>query len=163
MRDFEEKVFELSIAQMTALNSSPITLLPATSGVLWVPEEAMFIRTGTRYATQPGNMQIRAVTSSPFAWLTFNASSGILVSAGSGGRHAFHSGAWAGQTGASDATGDPGSKAVDLFCLSGNPTVDGANPGSRLILILWYRAIPTYEETLPILWRGSAGPNRGGL
>lgn len=161
MRDFEEKVWEFSIAQVTSLNTAPITLLPATAGILWVPQEAVFIRTGARYATHPGNLQIRAMTASPFAWLLANTASGILIGTGSGGRHAWHTGLWQGQTGASDATGDPGSKAVDLFALSGNPTVDGTNPGSRIILVMHYVAWPTHEANLPILWRNGRTPNHG--
>lgn len=161
MRDLEYKVFEFSVAQITSIASSPITLLPATPGILWVPNQAMAIRTGARYATHPGNMTIRSVTSSPFAWLTLNSASGILIGTGSGGRHAWHTGLWQGQTGASDGTSDPGSKAVDLFSNGGNPTVDGTNVGSKIILVMWYQAMPTYEDTLPILWRGGKGPTHG--
>jgi len=143
------KKVTLTIAQVILLNSTPITLVAAENGFLVRPDFVVIVRTGARYATAPGSLTTRCVSSSPFAWTTH---SGTVLTATSDSNGTYANYGNSGTTGgnASQATADIGGKAIDIFSLTGNPTVDGTNVGSGLIVVVYYRRIPTTTANIDI-------------
>lgn len=145
-RGWQVARLDLSIAQVINLNSTPITAIPARAGyVIWV-SHVTAIRTGTPYLTS-NNMTVRCVTSAPFAWVTI--SSVLLTDAGSGGRMAQVTALTGTSGAASDAATHVGNKAVDAFVLTANPTVDGTNTGSPIILYIYFLYLPSYSTSAP--------------
>jgi hypothetical protein len=127
---------QLSISQVTSLNSSPVTLIAGIPGKVIVPHRTLLVRNGApKYKTAPGNIVLRCVISSPFTWVT-HTSTAVLTSASAG---AFLSAQGTASGGASDAATELGGKALDIFSLVGNPTVDGTDPGSPISVWVWYR------------------------
>lgn len=158
--DIQTAFFDFTIAQMTALNSSPVTVLPALAGHGYWLQHVTLIRNGPRYATQPGAMQLRV----PGQAVTYVAFSGsmLLDTTSSATRSAeFRLQSSAGFAG--DAATQYGSKGVEYFAATGNPTVDGTNVGGPVIMILRYLSFPTYPETLHTLFAGGGrvGVGRG--
>jgi hypothetical protein len=128
--------FTFSPAQVAALNSFPPELFPAVEGVFVLPTRVRWSREGAPYATQPGALQVRYVTASPFAHMQA-AAAGILTSqaewmsfAGGTGQYGLDEASAVGLRG----------KALQLFAAVGNPTVTEEAPGSDLTLEV------TYEE-----------------
>jgi hypothetical protein len=135
--------WELSIAQVIALNTSSLVLLPATPGVLWFPIRFHTARLGAAYATQGGALQIRYLTSAPFAHIQITVGTAPLTTR----RSALAFGVTSGNYGNDeDQTVDVAGKAIQLHCSVANPTVDVANPGSPVVVTLWVEVWPTNEK-----------------
>jgi len=133
--------YTLTVAQLTACNSTPISLFGPTAGTAYVPVRASLLRTGDRYATQPGDLVIRYVTSAPFVHMRLDLASGGILTTRRAWLAFFGS---TGRYGTDDAFPvDIGGKEVQLQCQVGNPTVDVANPGSDVDLVLIYETWPT--------------------
>lgn len=139
-----------SIVEVTSLFTTPIEILPARSGYVYAADMAIFLRAGQRYATWPGNMQIR--TTGQASLLHFTASAGTIgtnttTTGGVNGAAAF------GVTmstagGAGDEAGSFGSKGVEVTVATGNPTVDVTNTGAPITIVYYYRVLPTNVSKL---------------
>src|SRR5687767_9693169 len=69
----------LTTTQLTACNTTPITLLGPTPGTAYFLVRAYGVRTGAAYATQPGEIQFRYVTSAPFAHMRLDTAAGGIL------------------------------------------------------------------------------------
>lgn len=140
------KTLQLSIAQVTALNSTPITALPAAAGYCYKIHSFMAYRTGARYATQPGTIALRFVASTPVANAALPATTLTSTTNNSDGTETvLITPAVGAASTIGNAAANVGGKAMDIFANTNNPTVDGTNVGSPVNFRIEY-------EMLPLAW-----------
>jgi hypothetical protein len=149
----QKAVFEFSIAQVITLNTAPITILPAHTGWCYVFQSATLMRTGPRYLAAGGILQLR-IPGQTIQYLGFANNMLTDVSSSATRSAEFRIATVAGFAG--DAATQYGSKGVEMFCATGNPTVDGTNTGGPVTLVAWYRMAPTYSENAAGLFAGGA-------
>lgn len=137
--------FDITVDRMINCNSSPITLLPARAGYFYWPVMGTFLRSGSQFATQPGVIRVRWGASVIISVFTFD---NVTLTASDGsGHNCNHSSNFA-SAGATDLSTAIGSKSILLDVATGNPTVDGSNPGSTTTLLLVYFVIPNIQANV---------------
>lgn len=144
------KRVDLTIEQVTNLNSTPVEFLAAPDAghfyaVLW----SVCAHTG-RFATAPGNLVLRAPGSPASIYLTYTnwSNSGCLLNATVNG----NAGAYDRQAGIGridDGNDSWGGKGMEVFQKGGNPTVSETFPGSVVSIAIWYYLLPSYQANLP--------------
>src|SRR5262245_23142409 len=149
--------YELSIADIIALNTTPKTVQPDVVGFTYLTDWTMFIRDGQPFLTFPGNLQLRVRNE---AALVHSAVSAGIIGTGAGNRAAGFALGMTTAGGAGDAAGSFGSKGLELLVLTSNPTVNAASPGGPITVIHKYYLVPTYIETARLYWRGGPTPQR---
>lgn len=140
------KRVDLTVGEITNLNTSPVTILPAVTGYVYAVEWAIALHEG-RYATSPGNLQLRAPGSSLLVYTQWSANGVLLSSTGSPSEGAM-SRVW-GLGRIDDGAISYGSKGMEAYNVGGNPTVDATYPGSDVSIFLVYRLLPSYVANLP--------------
>lgn len=151
--DVQRAIFEFSIAQMVTMNTSPITILPAHTGYCYAFQQAALMRTGPRYLAAGGVLQLR-VPGQNVQYIAFASNMLTDVTSSATRSAEFRIATVAGFSG--DNATQYGSKGVEFFCATGNPTVDATNTGGIVTLAVWYRMLPTYSENMAALFRGGA-------
>jgi hypothetical protein len=139
--------FDFSIAQTTSIFTTPLGLLPALPGLAYFPVWQNLIRQGSPYASQPGSLTIRWITSAGALFATMGSwTAGIGLLTNAGAKNSYIIGpAGVGGADASDTNGI-GNRALQFGSGVADPTVSVAFPGSPVTLLFCYFLIPTYAE-----------------
>ena len=133
----------LSIAEVTALNGTPIKLIDAIPGyVVWVRWGA-FYRESTEYLTAAATIYVQCVNSSPFNWVQLP---GLWLTSTT--RNAYVSLSTVTAAGASSDPSDAADKDTRIYTAT-NPTVDATSTGSPIKVVLWYHKIPVAGSNMP--------------
>jgi len=129
----------LQPSDVCALNTTPIPLLPAVPGHAIMVEYGTLHRTGARYATNGGNIQVRILNST--LRVPLQLAGGVLTADDTPPVTDFR---WRDLSVVgfiSDWPNSLGSKALDVWSAA-NATVDATNVGSPVLLVIWYRLVP---------------------
>jgi len=141
-----EKVYSLvallTVDEVTNLFTVGITILVARPNLVYIPESAMFVRTGAKYLTAPGNINIKYDTVSA-AVLAMDKSALTDTNGNAFWMTNQHTAA-----GASDIATSVGGKALIVSAATGNPTVDADSPGSPVSIHLLTRIMPNKYELI---------------